>query len=200
MWPVSTFCEYPNVTRGANDTNNHTLAFHPIRDWHNGTTPNWKEAIQVPHHCNRLLHKVCGSNAISNDHRSQDHEFRMEEHCLQIRDPSCNHIVKWEAVWQPKFRKFCQDLDIKNHYSSPRLPQANGQTEVTNRNLLKIIKTWLEGVNGAWPKEIPKILWAYRTTTRVPTGETPFRLTFETEAIIPVEVGLTNIRIKAYEE
>ena len=26
----------------------------------------------------------------------------------------------------PKFRKFCQDLGIKNHYSSPRHPQANG--------------------------------------------------------------------------
>ena len=26
----------------------------------------------------------------------------------------------------PKFRKFCQDLGIKNHYSSPRQPQANG--------------------------------------------------------------------------
>ena len=28
----------------------------------------------------------------------------------------------------PKFRKFCQDLEVKNHYSSPRHPQANGQT------------------------------------------------------------------------
>ena len=25
----------------------------------------------------------------------------------------------------PKFRKFCQDLGVKNHYSSPRHPQAN---------------------------------------------------------------------------
>ena len=32
------------------------------------------------------------------------------------------------------------------------------------------------------------------------TGETPFRLTFGTEAVILVEVGLTNIWIKVYEE
>ena len=31
-------------------------------------------------------------------------------------------------------------------------------------------------------------------------GETPFRLTFETKVVIPVEVWLTNIRVKAYEE
>ena len=36
---------------------------------------------------------------------------------------------------------FCSKLGIQNHYSSPAHPQANGQIEVTNRSLLKIIKT-----------------------------------------------------------
>ena len=72
------------------------------------------------------------------------------------------------------FRGFYSELGIKNHYSSPVHPQANGQVEVTNRSLLKIIKTQLEGANGIWPDELPSILWAYRTTIRTPTGETPF--------------------------
>ena len=58
----------------------------------------------------------------------------------------------------PKFRKFCQDLGVKNHYSSPRHPQANGQTEVTNKSLLKITKTRLEGVKGALPEELQYVL------------------------------------------
>ena len=66
--------------------------------------------------------------------------------------------------------------------------------------MLKIIKTRLEGANGAWPKELQNVLWAYRTTTRVPIGETPFRLTFGTEAVISVEVGLTSYRVKTYED
>ena len=100
----------------------------------------------------------------------------------------------------PKFWKFCQDLGVKNHYSSPRHPQANGQTEVTNKNLLKIIKIRLEGESGEWPEELQNFLWAYRTTTRVPTGETPFKLTFGTEVVIPVEVGLTSFWVKTYED
>ena len=72
------------------------------------------------------------------------------------------------------FRNFCLELGIKNHYSSPAHPQANGQVEVTNRTLLKIIKTWLEGAKGIWPDELPSVLWAYRMTARTPTGETPF--------------------------
>jgi len=38
------------------------------------------------------------------------------------------------------FRSFCSSLGIKNKYSSLGHPQANGQTEVMNRTLLKIIK------------------------------------------------------------
>ena len=66
-----------------------------------------------------------------------------------------------------------------------------------NRILLKIIKTWLE---GAWPEELQNVLWANKKTTRVPTGETPFRLTFVTTAIISMEVGLMSFRVKTYKD
>nr|XP_023895560.1 uncharacterized protein LOC112007449 [Quercus suber] len=96
------------------------------------------------------------------------------------------------------FRGFCSGLGIKNKFSSPGHPQANGQTEVTNRTLLKIIKTKLDDAKGAWPEELPNVLWAYRTTVRTPTGETPFRLTYGTEAVILVEVGITSTRREAF--
>ena len=51
----------------------------------------------------------------------------------------------------------------------------------------------------AWSKELPNVLWAYRTTTRVPTGESPFSLTFGNEIVILVEVGLTSLQAKTYE-
>uniref|UniRef100_A0A2N9IZI8 Uncharacterized protein n=1 Tax=Fagus sylvatica TaxID=28930 RepID=A0A2N9IZI8_FAGSY len=98
------------------------------------------------------------------------------------------------------FREMCSQLNIKNHYSSPRHPQANGQVEVTNRTLLKQIKTRLEGAKGMWVEELPSILWAYRTTVRTPTRETPFKLTFGTEAVIPVEIGLTTFRTTFHRE
>ena len=69
-----------------------------------------------------------------------------------------------------------------------------------NRSLLKIIKTRLEGAKGIWPDELPSVLWAYRTTARTPTGETPFRLAYGTEAVIPAEVGLTSYRVESYDE
>ena len=74
------------------------------------------------------------------------------------------------------FRDFCSELGIKNHYSLIAHPQSNEQVKVTNRSLLKIIKTQLDEAKGIWPDELPSVLWVYRTTARTPTGETPFRL------------------------
>ena len=97
------------------------------------------------------------------------------------------------------YREFCEQLGIKNHYSSPSHPQANGQAEIANRSLLKIIKTWLEGAKGVWPNELPGVLWVYRMTVRTPTGETPFKLAYGSEAVIPAEVHMASHRVKEYQ-
>ena len=66
--------------------------------------------------------------------------------------------------------------------------------------MLRLIKSRLVGAKGAWPEELPNVLWAYRTTMRTPTGETPFNLTYGTEAVIPVEVGLTSLKREFFDE
>ncbi|KAK3005310.1 hypothetical protein RJ639_016219 [Escallonia herrerae] len=88
------------------------------------------------------------------------------------------------------FQTFCANLSIEQRFTSVAHPQSNEQTEVINRILLQGIKKKLEGVKG---------LWAYNTTTRTPTGETPFNLSFGTEALIPVEVGLPSLRLTTYD-
>ena len=55
-------------------------------------------------------------------------------------------------------------------------------------------------MKGAWHKELPNVLWAYQTMARTPTGETPFRLTYSTKAMILVEVGVTSTRREAFHE
>ena len=97
------------------------------------------------------------------------------------------------------FRDFYEQLRINNHYSSPSHPQANGQAEVANRSLLKIIKTRLEGAKGIWPDELSSVLWVYRTIVRTPTRETPFKLDYGIEEVIPAEVHMTSHRVKEYQ-
>ena len=65
--------------------------------------------------------------------------------------------------------------------------------------MLKIIKTQLKGAKGIWPDELPDVLWAYRTTVRTPTGETPFKLAYGSEPVVPAEVHMANHRVKEYQ-
>ena len=46
-------------------------------------------------------------------------------------------------------------------------------------------------------EELPGVLWAYRTTPRRPTGNTPFALAYGMDAVIPTEIGLPTIRTEA---
>ena len=62
------------------------------------------------------------------------------------------------------------------------------------------LKSRTEGAKGIWLEEFPSILWAYRTTARTATGETPFRLTYGSEVVIPAEVGLTSYRVDNHDE
>lgn len=94
------------------------------------------------------------------------------------------------------FREFFSQLGIKNPFSFLAHPQANGQVEVTNMTILKIIKTMLEASKGQWAEELLGVLRDYKTTPRSPTGETPYALAFGCEAVILAEIRMVSLRIQ----
>ena len=66
--------------------------------------------------------------------------------------------------------------------------------------MLKIIRTQLKGAKEVWPDELPGVLWAYKMTVRTPMGETPFKLAYGSEAVIPAEVHMVNHRVMTYQD
>ncbi|KAL0362156.1 UNVERIFIED_CONTAM: hypothetical protein Scaly_1170800 [Sesamum calycinum] len=98
-----------------------------------------------------------------------------------------------------EFKRWCLELKIKQYFTSVGTPQSNGQTEVTNRTILQHLKTRLDQAKGNWVDELPGVLWAYRTTSRRSTRESPFNLVYGMEAIIPAEIGEETLRIQQYE-
>ncbi|XP_073121774.1 uncharacterized protein [Henckelia pumila] len=97
-----------------------------------------------------------------------------------------------------KIKDWCKGLSIKQFFTSVGNPQANGQTEVTNRTILQHLKTRLGNAKGKWVDELPSILWAYRTTPCSSTGESPFNLAYRAEAVAPAEIGEQSWRVKQY--
>ena len=138
-----------------------------------------------------------GSEALSKYHTTKCEELHLEKHCVQIWGAQSIDIRQFDNTL---FKDFCEHFEIQNHYSSPAHLQANDQAEVANRSLLKIIKTQLEGAKGVWLNKLPGVLWAYKTTVRTPTGESPFKLVYGSEAVIPAEVHMANHRVMTYQD
>ncbi|XP_038708603.1 uncharacterized protein LOC120003660 [Tripterygium wilfordii] len=81
-----------------------------------------------------------------------------------------------------------------------RLGKYHNKAEASNKIILNGIKKRLESSKGRWVEELPSVLWAYRTTPRRSTGESPFVLAYGAEAVIPLEIGLPTLQTQVFEE
>ncbi|KAG7557017.1 Ribonuclease H domain [Arabidopsis suecica] len=112
----------------------------------------------------------------------------------------CRYGVPYEIVTDngPQFisndfEDFCSAWGIKLSYSTPRYPQGNGQAEASNKTILSNLKKRLNARKGGWYDELQPVLWAYRTTPRRATCETPFSLVYGMEAVVPAELNVPGL-------
>ncbi|GJX60386.1 reverse transcriptase domain-containing protein [Tanacetum coccineum] len=92
------------------------------------------------------------------------------------------------------FKGWCTRFKIQQMNTSVAHPQANGLVERANRSLMEGIKTRLGRERAGWVDELPNVLWAHRTSIKQSNGETPFSLTYGSEAVIPAEIGIPSYR------
>jgi len=60
--------------------------------------------------------------------------------------------------------------------------------------IINELKKKLGQAKDLWAEEIPEILWGYHCTPQFTTKETPYRLTYESDAMILVELSETSLR------
>ncbi|GKV45314.1 hypothetical protein SLEP1_g52419 [Rubroshorea leprosula] len=97
-------------------------------------------------------------------------------------------------------RDFCSSYGNKLQFTSVYHPESNDMVESVNKCILEGIKPRLEQHKAKWADELNNVLWAYRTTSRTATGETPYHLAFGTEAVIPIEIGVPSFRVTHFNE
>jgi hypothetical protein len=61
--------------------------------------------------------------------------------------------------------------------------------------LVKIIKKRIKDNPRKWHEKLSEALWAHRTSRHGAMKATPFDLVCGQEAVLPVEVGLQNLRV-----
>ncbi|GJS06171.1 reverse transcriptase domain-containing protein [Tanacetum coccineum] len=90
--------------------------------------------------------------------------------------------ITWFAV-QHNTDKHCGCTSLSKR------PSRKGKQEPFGRH-----KTRLGRERKGWVDELPNVLWAHRTSLKTSNGETPYSLTFGSEAVIPTEVGMPTHR------
>ncbi|GJZ29514.1 reverse transcriptase domain-containing protein [Tanacetum coccineum] len=98
------------------------------------------------------------------------------------------------------FKSWCEKLKIKQINTAMAHSQANGLVERAHKSLMHGLKARLRQERIGWVDELPNVPWAHLTMLKTSNGETPFSLTYESEAIISTDIGMPTFRTILFNE
>nr|GEY99543.1 reverse transcriptase domain-containing protein [Tanacetum cinerariifolium] len=98
------------------------------------------------------------------------------------------------------FKSWCEKWKIKQMNTSVAHPQANGLVERANKSLMHRLKARIRRERVGLLDKLPNIMWAHRTMLKTSNGETPFSLTYGSEAVIPAEIRMPTYRTIHFNE
>ncbi|GJX66217.1 putative nucleotidyltransferase, ribonuclease H [Tanacetum coccineum] len=87
-----------------------------------------------------------------------------------------------------QLEKALQRYGVSHKLSTTYHPQSNGQTEVTNRAIKRILERSVGYNPKGWSEKLNDALWAFKIAYKIPTGYTPFRLVYGKACNLPVEI------------
>jgi hypothetical protein len=103
-----------------------------------------------------------------------------------------------------EFRSWAQDCGINIDCASITHPQANGQVEQANGQLLVGLKPRLfdelKDFGSKWIYKLPKVVWGLRTQQSRAIEYSPFFLVYGSEAILPGDLIWNSPRVEQYNE
>ena len=113
-----------------------------------------------------------------------------------IRSNICSRFGTLRAVIGDEGSHFCNNLfasvlakyGVKHRVTLAYQPQSNGQAEVSNREIKKILEKTVNVTRKDWVNKINDSLWAYRIAFKTPLGMASYRIIYGKTCLLPAEL------------
>ena len=100
------------------------------------------------------------------------------------------------AIINDKGTHFCNKMlenmlkkyGVTHRVATPYHPQTNGQTEISNGEIKKILEKVVKPSRKDWAIRFDDSLWAHRTAYKAPIGMSPFRVVVGKACHLPMEI------------